>query len=147
MSSVTSLVRPVVGVSVGVWRQDEVLIVRRGRPPLANTWSFPGGRIEPGERLADAALRELREETGIAAELAGIVDVVEIITHADAGHLTHHVVLTLFAARWTAGEPEAGDDAAEAMFVPPSELTRLTTTSGLVGYAEATRRALLGGGR
>lgn len=142
MTTIRSLVRPTIGVSIGIWRADHVLIVRRGRPPLQGLWSFPGGRLEPGERLADAALREAREETGVNAEIAGFTDVVEILSHAGGGHLTHHVVLALFAARWVAGEPVAGDDAAEARFVTLDELTRRETTAGLLGYARATRARL-----
>lgn len=142
MATVTSLVRPRVGVSVGIWQGDRVLVVRRGRPPMADLWSFPGGGIEPGERLADAALREVREETGLEIDLGGLVDVVEIITHGAAGQLSHHVVLALFAARWRAGEPVAGDDAADARFIDIAALERLSTTAGLAGYARATRRHL-----
>jgi ADP-ribose pyrophosphatase YjhB (NUDIX family) len=144
MADIRSLVRPVIGVSVGVWRGDEVLLVRRGRPPMQGVWSFPGGRVEPGEPLVDAARREVAEETGLAIALAGLTDVVEVISRAEAGRLTHHVVLALFAARWTDGEPRAGDDAADARFVALDELAALPTTSGLVGYARATR-AKLGG--
>jgi 8-oxo-dGTP diphosphatase len=144
MTTIRSLVRPTIGVSIGIWRADQVLIVRRGRPPLQDLWSFPGGRLEPGERLAEAALREACEETGVAAEIAGFTDLVEILTHAAEGHLTHHVVLALFAARWVAGEPLAGDDAAEACFVTLDDLARRETTAGLLGYARATR-AKLGG--
>jgi 8-oxo-dGTP diphosphatase len=142
MAKVISLVRPVLGVSVGLWRADRVLLVRRGRPPLAGLWSFPGGRVEPGELLREAALRELAEETRLAAELAGLVDTVEIVTRGAAGQLTHHVVLALFAARWTGGEPVAGDDASAAEFVTLDALGARATTAGLKGYAEACRRRL-----
>jgi 8-oxo-dGTP diphosphatase len=140
--TVHSLVRPIVGVSIAVWRGDRVLIVQRGRPPMMDVWSFPGGRLEPGERLADAALRELAEETSVGAEMAGLVDVVEIITHGEAGQLAHHVVLALFAAQWRAGEPVAGDDARAVAFVTLDELSHRQTTAGLLGYAEAARRRL-----
>src|SRR4051794_30531839 len=60
---------PVPAVGVVCLRGDEVLLIRRGKPPLQGAWSLPGGRIELGERAADAALRELSEETGVQAEL------------------------------------------------------------------------------
>lgn len=100
----------------------EVLLIRRGQPPLAGAWSLPGGRIEPGERSADAALRELAEETGVRAELAGLVDVVDGLFAHEAGGPGRHYVLIDYAARWLSGEPRAGDDAAEAAFVRMADL-------------------------
>jgi len=108
-------------VGVVCLRGDEVLLIRRGKPPRQGEWSLPGGRIEAGERAVDAALRELREETGVEAELIGLVDVVDGV-FPEAGR---HYVLIDYAARWLSGEPVAGDDAAEARFVPLAEAKRL----------------------
>lgn len=105
---------PTPAVGVVCLKGDEVLLIRRGSPPRLGEWSLPGGRIEPGERLADAALRELHEETGVEAELIGLVDVVDGL-FPEAGR---HYVLIDYAARWVSGEPVAGDDAAEAAFFP-----------------------------
>ena len=110
--------QPVPAVGVVCFRDEEVLLVRRGRPPRLGEWSLPGGRIEPGERAAEAALRELAEETGVTAELTGLLDVVDGLFPAEG----RHYVLIDFAARWLAGEPVAGDDAAEAAFHPLSRL-------------------------
>lgn len=96
------------------FRGGEVLLIRRGRPPREGEWSLPGGKIEPGERAVEAALRELREETGVEARLVGLVDVVDGI-FPEAGR---HYVLIDYLAVWMAGEPVAGDDAAEAAFMP-----------------------------
>jgi len=106
---------PVPAVGVVCFRGDEVLLIRRGRPPRAGQWSLPGGRIEPGERAVDAALRELREETGVEADILGLIEVV------DGLFPDHHYVLIDYAARWVSGDPVAGDDAAEAAFVPIQE--------------------------
>jgi 8-oxo-dGTP diphosphatase len=108
---------PVPCVGVVCMRDGEVLLIRRGRPPRRGEWSLPGGRIEPGERAADAALRELQEETGVGARLVGLVDVVDgLFPEAD-----RHYVLIDYAAVWLTGEPTAGDDAVEAGFFPLSE--------------------------
>ncbi|MBE7216981.1 MAG: NUDIX hydrolase [Caulobacteraceae bacterium] len=118
---------PAVGVAclrVGD-RGAEVLLIRRGRPPLAGGWSLPGGRIEPGERVADAALRELGEETGVRARLAGLLDVVDGLFPGSGGVSGHHYVLVDYAALWLEGEPRAGDDAADAVFAPLADLPRL----------------------
>jgi len=69
--------RPVAAAGVVCFRGEDVLLIRRGTPPREGQWSLPGGRIEFGERAADAALRELREETGCAGEIVGLIDVVD----------------------------------------------------------------------
>jgi len=120
---------PVPCVGVVCLRHDEVLLIRRGRPPRRGEWSLPGGRIEPGEQALDAALRELREETGVEAEITGLIDVVDGI-FPEAGR---HYVLIDYAARWLSGEPVAGDDALEARFVA------LDQVEALVGWSETTR--------
>jgi len=112
---------PIPAVGVVCIRGQDVLLIRRGKPPRAGEWSLPGGRIEPGERAVDAAVRELREETGVEAELLGLIDVVDGI-FPEAGM---HYVLIDYAARWLSGEPVAGDDAAEARFVPLGEVDAL----------------------
>ena len=77
-------------------------------------WSIPGGRVEPGERVVDTALRELFEETGIRARLTGLIDVLDgIFPEAD-----RHYVLIDYLAEWVSGEPAAGDDASAAVFLP-----------------------------
>lgn len=109
---------PKAAVGVVVWRGDEVLLIRRGKPPYAGHWSIPGGSVEPGERLLDAAARELREETGVRAEICGLIDVFESITPDG------HYIMIDYAARWISGEPRAGDDAVDAAFVPRAEAER-----------------------
>jgi 8-oxo-dGTP diphosphatase len=122
---------PVPAVGVVCLRGDDVLLIRRGRAPREGEWSLPGGRIEPGERAMDAALRELREETGVEAEVTGLLDVVDGL-FPEAGR---HYVLIDYAARWLSGEPVAGDDAMEARFVA------LNQVDALVDWAE-TRRVI-----
>lgn len=128
-------------VGVVCLRDGEVLLIRRGRPPKQGEWSLPGGRIEPGERAMEAALRELREETGVEAEITGLIDVVDGI-FPEAGR---HYVLIDYAARWLAGEPVAGDDAVEARFAPLDEIEALVawdeTRRVIRMAAEAARRA------
>lgn len=129
---------PVPCAGVVCLRGDEVLLIRRGRPPKQGEWSLPGGRIEPGERAADAALRELREETGVEAEITGLLDVVDAI-FPEAGR---HYVLIDYAARWLSGEPAAGDDALEARFVARDQVDALVDwaeTRRVIGLAFAAR--------
>ena len=117
---------PVPTVGVVCLRGAEVLLIRRGTPPRLNQWSLPGGRLEWGETLRAAALRELKEETGVDAELLGLIDVVDGVFPArPGGEITRHYVLIDYAARWTDGEPVGGDDAAEARFVSKDEAMAL----------------------
>ena len=122
---------PIPAVGVVCLRGDEVLLIRRGTAPRIGEWSLPGGRIEPGERAVDAALRELREETGVEAEIVGLVDVVDGL-FPEVGR---HYVLIDYLALWRAGEPIAGDDAAAARFHP------LTGVDAVVEWSE-TRRVI-----
>ncbi len=121
---------PIPCVGIVCIRRDEVLLIRRGAPPLVNAWSIPGGRIEWGEAARAAALRELREETGVEAELAGLIELFDGL-FAHAGVLTHHYVIAQFAACWTGGEPQAGDDAIEARFVKLAEIDHFDLTGDL----------------
>lgn len=117
---------PVPTVGVVCLKGDEVLLIRRGTPPRLNQWSLPGGRLEWGETLEVAALRELKEETGVEAQLLGLLDVVDGVFPArPGGEITRHYVMIDYAARWTGGEPVAGDDAAEARFVTRDEAMAL----------------------
>lgn len=132
--------QPVPAVGVVVLKGEEVLLVRRGTPPRLGQWSLPGGRIEWGETAQVAALRELREETGVEAELLGLIDVVDaVFTSRANGEVTRHYVLVDFAARWIGGEPIAGDDAAEARFFHHSQVAGLVEWSETVRVVEAAR--------
>ena len=103
---------PAAAVGVVCLRGDEVLLVRRGTAPRLGEWSLPGGRIEYGERALEAAARELLEETGVTAELHGVLEVVDGLFP----EIGRHYVLIDYLATWASGEPRAGDDAAEAAF-------------------------------
>jgi 8-oxo-dGTP diphosphatase len=111
---------PAATVGVVCLRGDEVLLIRRGNPPRQGQWSIPGGRVEWGETLVAAALRELAEETGVEAELLGLIDVIDgLFGFGDDGEgVRRHYILIDYAARWVAGEPRGGDDATDARFFP-----------------------------
>jgi len=113
---------PVPTVGVICLRGDQVLLIKRGTAPRLGQWSLPGGRLEWGETTKVAALRELAEETGVQAQLLGLVDVLDgLFISRATGETTRHYVMIDYAARWVAGEPIAGDDAAEARFVSLAE--------------------------
>ncbi|MEL6365690.1 MAG: NUDIX hydrolase [Pseudomonadota bacterium] len=103
------------GVGAVVFRGDEVLLIRRAKPPFKDHWSIPGGGLEFGERLEDAVAREVMEETGCTIVVEGLVHVFESLP-PDHGNPDAHYVMIDYLARWTGGEPRAGDDAADAQF-------------------------------
>ncbi len=117
--------RPTLGVSTLVRRGGAVLLVKRGQPPLAGQWALPGGHVERGERLADAARREVREETGVTVGDLTQIAVSEIIVPGETNAIASHYVLVVFRGEYAAGEPVAGDDAEVAQFVPDAEIASL----------------------
>lgn len=106
-------------VGVVCIRGEDVLLIQRGTSPRKGEWSIPGGRIEAGETEAIAALRELGEETSVSADL------LTKITALDADFEGFHYRLHDYLARWTSGEPTAGDDADKARFIPMSKIGEL----------------------
>ncbi|MFO1104527.1 MAG: NUDIX hydrolase [Amaricoccus sp.] len=122
-----SALRPVAAVIGVILRGGATLLVRRGTPPNLGLWGFPGGKIEPGETVAQAVEREVREETGIACRAGPVLDVLDVILpdvilpdgdRTDGDRLAAHYVLIAVRCAWLSGEPLAGDDAAEAAWAP-----------------------------
>ncbi len=106
--------QPVVGVLAVVWKDGRVLLVRRANPPQAGEWGFPGGRLHLGETASAAALRELREETGVDAQALETFTAVDLIDRDATGQVRYHYVLLAVLAIWRAGVPRAQDDVTEA---------------------------------
>ena len=131
--------RPILAVSVAVFREGRVLIARRARAPLAGLYSLPGGVVEVGETLRQAALRELAEEVGLAAEILAFVDHVEPILF-DGARVREHYVIAAFVARWLSGEARAGPEADAVAWVEPAEIARWPTTPRLPEIVEKAAR-------
>lgn len=104
-------VTPAATTDVVVVRDGAVLLVRRRWPPLG--WALPGGFVEVGERVADAAVREAREETGLAVRLTALLHV-----YSDPARDPRRPTLSVVWLAEAEGEPVGGDDAAEARFFP-----------------------------
>jgi ADP-ribose pyrophosphatase YjhB (NUDIX family) len=134
-----STARPTVAVGAIVFDDaGRVLLIRRGRPPGEGLWSVPGGKVEPGERLADAVAREVREETGLEVAPGALVEVVERIT--TEGDATWHYVILDFLAHASPGEVRRGDDAADARWFGIDELDQADLTDGLLPVIDKARR-------
>ncbi len=132
--------RPVLAVGVVLLDGDRVLLVRRARPPGVGRWTVPGGGVDAGESMREAALRELREETGLCATLGPIVEVLERIVRAPDGRVHFHYLIIDFLGTAPEGTLGAGDDADDARFVELAALATMETTDGLVPVIERARR-------
>jgi ADP-ribose pyrophosphatase YjhB (NUDIX family) len=114
--------RPIVAVLAVVLRGDRFLIVQRAQQPNAGRWGFPGGVLELGETVAEGAMRELREETGIIAEAAGILDVHDAISRDGEGRVQFHYTLIAVRGLWRAGEGAPADDAAAVAWASRADI-------------------------
>lgn len=120
--------QPQAAVSVILHYAGKVLLVRRANPPAKDLYAFPGGRVDEGETLEQAALREVREETGITAEAPLPLRVYDLVEKDEAGTVTSWFELTVFTADPAQGaaiEPEAADDALEARWFTLKEALEL----------------------
>jgi ADP-ribose pyrophosphatase YjhB (NUDIX family) len=122
--------RPFLAVSIAVFREGRALIARRAKAPLRGLYSLPGGVVEIGETLREAALRELREEVGLSAEITAFNDHVESIQRDEKG-VSGHYVIASFVGRWLAGEAHVTDEVDSVLWINPAEPLREPTTPGL----------------
>jgi 8-oxo-dGTP diphosphatase len=116
------------GASIAVLKDRKVLLVKRGRPPFAGLWSLPGGKVEAGETPRQAARRELKEETGIEAEVDGIIDTVRVAAGGPGDVITYR--LTVFYGRPIGGTLKAASDSEEAEWVDLEDIDALPMTEG-----------------
>lgn len=134
--------RPWIGIGLVAFRGEDVLLVRRGKPPRMGEWSVPGGAQALGEPAEETARRELREEAGIEVGplvLAGVVDALDTDTE---GRSRFHYTIIDYAGEWISGEPIAGDDVTEARWFSPAELPQLGLWSEALRIIAEGRRRL-----
>jgi len=137
---------PLVGVGAIIIENARVVLVKRLHPPLQDEWSIPGGVLEVGELVREAATREAREETGLTVEpgkLLGVYD--RVLRNADE-RVQYHYVLIDFLCRWVAGDLTAASDAAEVRWFTREELPALNLAEDTLdvvrkGFEEAGGRA------
>lgn len=130
--------RPILAVSLAVFRGGKVLLATRTKPPAKDVWSLPGGKVEPGETLEEAAVREMQEETGVTADIIAFNRHVEVIRKKEDGSIAHHFVIASFVGRWISGEPAPGPEAGAVMWADPFDMKLPMATPHLT---EVVRRA------
>lgn len=114
--------RPICGVGVVVRKGDAILLIQRGNPPRIGTWGLPGGVVELGETLHDAARREVCEECGIEIALEDVLDAVDIVQRDAAGRVQFHYIVVDLAAEYVRGELCAASDVLDARWVARDDL-------------------------
>jgi len=116
---------PLVGVGSVIIHENRVLLVKRAHPPIQGQWSIPGGVLEVGEMVRDAAVREAREETGLTVEPGELLGVYDRILYDPDHRVQYHYVLIDFLSRQVGGELLAASDAAEVRWFALEELAAL----------------------
>lgn len=137
---------PILAVGVVVRKENQVLLIRRNREPSKGLWTFPGGAVELGEGVREAAQREVCEETGLEVEIGEVAAVIDSIHHDEQGAVRYHYVIVDFYGRPMGGQLQAGDDVSEVRWVSREEAEALpmpqvaqTMVRELLGGAEADR--------
>lgn len=116
---------PIVGVGAVIVKGDQVLLIRRANEPSRGRWSIPGGTVELGETLAQAATREVSEECRVKVEIGDVLTTFDLIQRDEQGRIRYHYVLLDLAARYVSGEPVAGTDALDVRWVKEAEFNEL----------------------
>ena len=132
--------RPIVGVGVVVMKNDAVALVQRGKPPRLGEWTLPGGAIELGETVREAAVREILEECGIEIDLGDVIDVVDILWRDDFDRLQLHYVIVEFVAEYVSGNLRAATDVLNARWVAQSDLPRYDLRANALQVIQKARR-------
>ena len=114
--------RPIVAVGAAVCRDGRVLVVQRGREPSRGVWTIPGGVVDLGERMSEAAAREVREECGIEVEIGPVVGILDNIVRDEEGAIRFHYAIVDFAARYVSGRLALNDELMDAAWLTPDQL-------------------------
>jgi 8-oxo-dGTP diphosphatase len=134
--------KPELAVSAAIFRDGNVLLVRRAGAPAKGLWTLPGGRVEVGETLVEAVRREVREETGLTIDVIDLAGYRESILPDAVGDRGRHFVILPFAARWVAGEVTLNDELDDSRWMPVDAVTGLQTTEGLLNILRRAEKLL-----
>lgn len=135
---------PLVGVGAIIIEADRVVLVKRAHPPIQGHWSIPGGVLEVGEMVREAAIREAREETGLLVEPGELLGVYDRILHDPEQRVQYHYVLIDFLCRRVGGELHAASDATEVRWFTRAELSPLRLAEDTLEVIQKGFEKLLG---
>lgn len=133
---------PLLGACTAIWRGDKILLAKRTAAPNSGTWAMPGGLVEVGEPLEQAALREVREETQLILPKVAFNRFHELIRRDDQGRIQMHYVLAMFVGISAHGDAVAGDDAAAVAWYTTDELKDLPLTGSTELFVEESLKFL-----
>ena len=139
MASPVQPTHPQLAVSAAIFRNDNILLVRRARSPAKGFYSLPGGRVEFGETLHAALNREVDEETALKIEIVGLAGWREVVPGTAGGG---HYLIMSFAARWVSGEVVLNDELDDFKWLAPDAIGDLKLTGGLPEVIEQAQRLL-----
>jgi len=125
---------PIAGVGAVIFSGNRILLVRRGNEPSKDLWGLPGGMVELGERVEDAIVREVEEETGIRVKPLRLLTVLDSIRRDDEGRIRFHYILFEFLCEEIDGELEASTDASDARWLPVDELESMEMSRWTRGF-------------
>jgi 8-oxo-dGTP diphosphatase len=123
---------PRVGVGAITIHEGRILLVKRGVEPSRGLWAIPGGTLNLGETLQECAAREILEETGITIKIGKCIYVFDFFERDDSGKIKFHFVVVDFAGQYLSGEPKGADDAEEARWLKPDELSKLPVAKNTI---------------
>ena len=126
--------RPIASVAACVFKDDRILLIKRGTPPSKGEWSVPGGAIELGESFEDTAKRELDEECGVEMEVDDIFDVEDFIIRDEDDNIQYHYVVTYVTANYISGNIRPGPEEMDVRWATKEELMSLDMNSITRGY-------------
>lgn len=135
---------PKIGALAVVLHQDQVLLVQRSKQPDAGLWGFPGGHVEWGETVLEAAQRELLEETSVIAQPSHYLNNLDLLRRAPDGVVVSHYLLVGVACQYRSGTPRAGDDAMDARWFPVDQIRQgnLPMSARVIELMEYALRAV-----
>lgn len=139
--------RPFAAIGVVVWRGDELLLIKRAKPPREGQWGIIGGALETGETHFEAAIREAREEAGIEIEPFAVITAIDSISKDTSGKTEFHYSIIEVNAQLLSGEPKPSAEISEYRWVLPAALQKIdvwTELKRVVALAEQQRSDVRG---